>query len=142
MKKVISLSLSLLIGLLLFTNQANAQADTLLAFCTKHLPSPYISDGQQYKTLLNGDETAEFKATFYGGSTYRIVACSGLSDGNLIFTLYDKEHHELFSNRDYKNAPYWDFKFKSTVDCIIEAHLDQQGPTSGFAIILIGFKQK
>jgi len=142
MKKLLYISISIFLTLTITSSNVFSQADTLLSFCSKHLPSPYISDGQQYKTLLSGDETAEFKATFYGGSTYRIVACCGLTDGNLIFTLYDKEHHELFSNRDYKNAPYWDFKFKSSVDCIIEAQLDQQGPTSGFAIVLIGFKQK
>jgi hypothetical protein len=128
--------------LILFNIDAKSQADTLLSFCSKHLPSPYLSDGQQYKALLNGDETAEYHATFYGGTTYRIVACCGVNDGNLIFTLFDKDRHELFSNKSYKNAPYWDFKFKSTIDCIIEAQLDPQGPASGFAIILIGFKQK
>jgi len=119
-----------------------SQQDILLNFCSKNLTNDYISDGQQYISLLNGNELAEFKATFYGGSTYRITACSGSQNGNLIFSVYDKNRKELFSNRDYKNAPYWDFKFNSTMECIIEAQLDENGPKSGFALLLIGFKQK
>lgn len=117
-----------------------AQADTLLNFCAQHLPAPYISDGQQYRTPLAQDETAEFNMTFYGGSTYRVAACSGLSDGNLLFTLYDKDHNEIFASADHKNTPFWDFKFESTVDCIIEAKLDPLAKESGIAILLIGFK--
>ncbi len=123
------------------TQKVFSQADTLLNFCSNYLPYPYISDGQQYRTLLNTGETAEFYATFYGGTTYRIVACAGISEGNLIFNLYDKDRNMLFSSKDNKNTPFWDFKFTSTVDCIIEAQLDERGPASGFAIILIGFKQ-
>jgi len=119
-----------------------SQADGLMKFCSANLTNDYISDGQQYLSLLNGSEIAEFRATFYGGSTYRITGCSGRENGNLIFSVYDKNRKELFSNRDYKNAPYWDFKFASTMECIIEAQLDENGADSGFALLLIGFKQK
>lgn len=121
---------------------ANAQADTLVKVCTKHLQAPYISDGQQYQTILNEDEIAEFHATFYGGSQYRIVGCSGLTDGNLIFNVYDRERNLIFTNADYENSPYWDLKFTNTMDCIIEAKLDSKNKEdSGFAIMLIGFKE-
>ena len=133
-------------GLLLFviisgTNSAYSQADTIIKVCSQHINSPYISDGQQYKTLLNNDEVAEFHTTFFGGSTYRIIGCSGLSQGNLIITLYDRERNVLFTNKEYSNAPYWDFKFEHTIDCIIEAQLDSKNLSSGFAIIMIAFKQ-
>ena len=141
MKKELLITLGIIFSSLLFSNLANAQADTIMNVCTQHLIAPYISDGQQYKALLNGDEIAEFHATFYGGSTYRIVGCSGLSDGNLVFSVFDRERNLLFSNRDYANSPYWDFQFESTIDCIIEAELDSKNLTSGFAIMLIGFKQ-
>jgi len=59
----------------------------------------------------------------------------------LIFSVYDSDRHLLFTNRDYENTPYWDFKFKSTVDCIIEAQLDNKIKNSGLAVMLIGFKQ-
>ena len=126
----------------LFLSQAGfGQSDSLLKFCVKNMTNQYISDGQQYISLLNGTEVAEFKATFYGGTTYRIAACSGLSNGNIIFSIYDPQRKEIFSNKNYKNSPYWDFKFLSTMECIIEAQLDPKGPGSGFAILLIGFKK-
>ena len=140
MKKNIYIKLITLIILLGSYNNLFSQADTLMSICSKHFTIPFVSDGQQYRTLIAEDETAEFKVTFYGGSTYRIVGCTGLSDGNLIFSLYDKERNELFSNKDYNNSPYWDFKFKSTIDCVIEAKLSGNSVKSGFAIILIGFK--
>ena len=86
-------------------------------------------------------EVAEFHVTFYGGSTYRIAACSGLSDGNLIFSVYDKDRNLLFTNSDYSNSSHWDFKINSTVDCIIEAHLNPDQLASGCAVLLIAFKQ-
>jgi len=125
-------------------NKANAQCDTIANICAKHIISNFISDGQQYRALLlNSDETAEFQTTFFGETTYRIAACSGTSDGNLIFNIYDQDRHLLFTNRDKKNAPYWDFKVKSTLETIIEAKLDaNRNPGSGCAVMLIGFKQK
>jgi hypothetical protein len=134
-------SILALILLLLVSNLANAQADTIMKACEQKLPFPYISDGQQYRALISEGEIAEFKATFYGQATYRIVACSGLTEGELIFTLYDEKRNELFSNKSYQNSSYWDFQFNSTIDCIIEAELSPTGPTSGFALLLIGFKQ-
>ena len=126
--------------MLLISYTAVSQADTLLNFCAGNLSTSYISDGQQYISLLNGDEIAEFRATFYSGSVYRITGCSGLANGNLIFSVYDTERNKIFSNKDHKNTPYWDFKFTSTMECIIEAQLDPNGPQSGMAIMLIGFK--
>ncbi len=120
-----------------------AQSDVTYAICSKYITHPFISDGQVYKALITGDEIAEFHVTFYGGTTYRIAAAVGQNEGNLIFSLYDKERHLLFSNRDYKNATYWDFKFTSTIDCIIEAELDPSMRSgSGIVNMLIGFKQQ
>ena len=119
----------------------SAQIDSITNLCAEYLKPPYISDGQQYSALLNGDEVAEFHVTFYGGSTYRIVGFSGLQKGNLSITVYDEERNILFSNTDYDNTPFWDFKFKSTINCIIEAKLDSKNLTSGIAVLLIGFIQ-
>ena len=139
MKKSLFISILFVLSVFAFNN-ADAQADTLINFCALHIPSSYISDGQVYQAAISKDETAEFKVTFYGGTTYRIAACSGLNDGNLLFSIYDNEGNELFANVDHKNAPYWDFQFSSTIDCNIQAMLDDYAPESGFAIMLIGFK--
>ena len=139
MKKSLFISILFVLSVFAFNN-ADAQADTLINFCAQHIPSSYISDGQVYQAAISKDETAEFKVTFYGGTTYRIAACSGLNDGNLLFSLYDNDGNELFSSVDHKNTPYWDFQFSSTIDCNIQAMLDDYAPESGFAIMLIGFK--
>ena len=125
-----------------FSNHAEAQlCDTIATICSKHMSTQFISDGQTYRALLLNDQYAEFHTTFYGGTTYRIAACSGMTDGNLIFTIRDNEDHVLFTNKDHKNAPYWDFKITSTLDCKIEAALNPDTQASGCAVILIGFKQ-
>jgi hypothetical protein len=128
----------------LLSQSLNAQCDSIANRCARHITAAFVSDGQQYRSLLlNSEEYAEFTTTFFGETTYRIAACSGKSDGNLVFTIYDKDRNVLFTNRKQKNAPYWDFKVKSTVETIIEAQLDgTRNPGSGCAVILIGFKQR
>ena len=118
-----------------------AQCDSIASRCDKHLRNGFISDGQDYRSLLLDDEIAEFNMVLYGNSTYRFAACSGLTDGNLIFSVYDKERNLLFTNKDYANAAYWDFKITNTIDCIIEASLDPNSSASGCAVLLVGFKQ-
>lgn len=142
MKKILASTLLVILFLVVNPFKVNAQCDTIASVCAKHIISSFISDGQQYRSLLlNPDETAEFKTTFFGETIYRIAACSGLVDGNLIFNIYDQERNIIFSNKDFKNSPYWDFKVKSTVEVTIEAKLDPTNSGSGCAVLLIGFKQ-
>ena len=129
------------IFLSIFFFNANAQLDSIITYCTNYLQFPYISDGQQYQALLTEGETAEFRMTFYGGATYRVVTATEPNDGSAIFRLYDIKYNELFSNTDYNNSTYWDFKFASTVDCLIEVELPP-GKKSGFVIMFLGFKQQ
>ena len=142
MKKIIVSSFITVLFLLGNPFKTQAQCDTIASVCAKHIISSFISDGQQYRSLLlNPEETAEFKTTFFGETIYRVAACSGLTDGNLIFNIYDQDRNIIFTNKDAKNAPYWDFKVKSTVEVTIEAKLDPTNSGSGCAVLLIGFKQ-
>jgi hypothetical protein len=102
----------------------------------------FISDGQVYRAFLDEDQSAEFETTFYGGSVYRIAASAGADDSYVIFEVYDKYRNLIFTNRDYKNAEYWDFKVNSTIDCTIEVKLDLQKKSSGCAVLLIGFEKR
>jgi len=113
------------------------------ARCEKHITQEYIPDGQFYRALLQGDEVAEFGLTLFGGTTYRIAACSGDTDGNLVFSVFDssKERNLLFTNKEHRNAPYWDLSIASTLDVIVEATLDPSKAGSGCAVMLIGFKR-
>lgn len=131
----------LVIFSLLAAINLQAQMDSTLMLCKSKMQLPYISDGQSYTAFLNGDETAEFSVTFYGESKYRIVGYLGNQEGNLVFNVFDQERNLLFSNQDFQNAPYWDFEFDYTLDCIIEARIDNKNLSSGIAVLLIGFEQ-
>ncbi len=126
---------------ILFGSAASAQCDTIASICERHISASYIPDGQFYRALLREDEMAEFDLTLYGGTTYRVAACSGLSDGNLIFSVLDKDRTVLYTNKDQNNDPYWDLVITSTIDVTIEAQLDQTKAASGCAVMLIGFKK-
>ena len=143
MKKNLYKSL-LILSIVGLSTTAKAQCDSIASLCSKHIIAQFISDGQSYRSLLlNSEEMAEFHTTFFWETTYRIAACSGKTDGNLIFNIYDQDRHLLFTNKNYANAPHWDFRVKSTLECTIEAQLDaNKNAGSGCAVILIGFKQK
>ena len=139
MKRQYIIFLFLLFTGLSFTS--NAQSDVTLKNCTKYLEPNFISDGQQYKALLSGAEVAEFHTTFYANNYYRIVGATGKEEKNVIFSIYDEENHLLFSNKDHQNSPYWDFQFDHSINCTIEAKLNQKEVSSGFILLLIGFRQ-
>lgn len=100
----------------------------------------FVSDGQAYIAFLDR-EKAEFKTTFYGNSLYRVAASAGVKDDYVIFTIYDENDNILFTNKDQRNAPYWDFKISSTVNVRIETELDLDKKVSGCAIMYIGFQK-
>lgn len=139
--KTLKLFMATLVVGLAYVGSASAQCDSIAKVCSEHVTADYISDGQSYRALLNGDQVAEFRATFYGGSTYRIAGCSGFTEGNLIFEIYDEDHNQLFASGEYKNTPYWDFEFSSTINCTIEARLNTYNVKSGCATMVIGFKE-
>ncbi|MBL4736065.1 MAG: hypothetical protein JKY18_12160 [Flavobacteriales bacterium] len=126
---------------ILATNSSIAQCDSTASMCQNHLGTSYISDGQSYRALLVGTEVAEFHTTFFGGSVYRIAGCNGISDGNLVWSMYDMEGNLLYTNNDYRNSPYWDFEFVSSIDVTIEAQLSSLSDGSGCAVLMIGFKR-
>lgn len=129
----------LLIGAI--TTGASAQCDTIATLCEKHITTAYIPDGQFYRALLYEDEVAEFGLTLFGNTTYRVAACSGMSDRNLVFSVYDQQRNLLFTNKDHNTDPYWDLQVTNTLDVTIEAALDQAKAGSGCAVLLIGFKK-
>ncbi len=120
---------------------AQNMCEPIASRCERHITTNYIPDGQFYRALLQGDETAEFDMTLFGGATYRVAACSGDADGILVFTVVDKEGHVLFTNKDEGNAPYWDLAVASTIDVKVEATLDPSKAGSGCAVLLMGFKK-
>lgn len=100
----------------------------------------FISDGQVYTAFLDR-EKAEFKTTLFGGATYRIATSAGSEENYVIFTIKDQAGNILFSNSNYKNAPYWDFQTDETITITIETELDKDLKVTGCVVMLIGFKK-
>lgn len=117
----------------------NSQAEIIEANCKANFEYPFILTGRPFRALITNDEVAEFRATLFSGTTYRISAGS---QGNsyLIFSVYDTDHNLLFTNKDHGNATYWDFEVDGYLDCIVEARLDESITSSGFAILMTGIK--
>lgn len=147
MKKQILTFILVISGFFGFQQVANAQCDTTAKLCSRHIIPPFVSDGQTYRALVLSNQTAEFQTTFFAGTTYRIAAASGMSDGNLIFSIYSYDpatgdRQLIFTNSQHSYAPYWDFKINATVEVVIEASLNPaSGKDSGCAVVLVGFKQ-
>lgn len=141
MKNILTLVTALFIGNTLIAQDC----ESIVSTCEKYLKdnsngNEFISDGQVYTAFLDR-EKAEFSTTFYGGSTYRIAASAGTEDNYVIFTVRDEQGNILFTNKNYKNAPFWDFKVPNTIPVNIETELDPDKKVTGCAVMLIGFKQ-
>jgi hypothetical protein len=123
------------------------ECDSLVDVCYEYLApnkssgKVFISDGQVYKAFVDAEQSAEFKVTLYGGSLYRVATTAGIKDNYVIFNVYDQDRNLLFSNADYDNHPYWDFKIDNTLDCYVEAYLDIDKKVSGCLVVLIGFNK-
>ncbi|NOU16042.1 MAG: hypothetical protein HOO91_00595 [Bacteroidales bacterium] len=117
-----------------------SQVEQLQNICSLYFSPEYISDGQEYFATLKPDQKVEFRTTFYGDNTYRVVACTNLKKGDLVFTVFDTEKNLLFSNASYKYSQYWDFKFCSTITCIIQVDVKNIKFTPGYVMLLIGYK--
>ena len=92
----------LLVGLVSFTSFAQQDCEGIVKACKANLNKnggSFISDGQVYTAFLDR-EKAEFKTTFFGGSTYRIATSAGTSDDFVIFTVKDLQGNIIFSNKE------------------------------------------
>jgi hypothetical protein len=131
----------MIFAIMLSTQLVKAQCEGVSAACEKHIMKNFVTDGQSYRALLSGQDVAEFQTTLFSGNTYRIAACSGNQDGNLIFRIFDESKNLLFSNTEFTNAPFWDFHVENTMLVTIEAMLDESRSESGCAVIIIGIKK-
>jgi len=139
LKNIIIFTFSLMIHNYSFSQECSG----LVEICKNSLIQgnpKFLSDGQVYSVLLN-NEKAEFKTTFFGGSTYRIAVTSGSEDNYVIYSVKDLDGNILFTNKNYDNAPYWDFKVPETLPIVIETELDLDKKKAGCVVMLIGFIQ-
>jgi|JFJP01.1.fsa_nt_gi hypothetical protein len=122
------------------SNNYAQSTDNLVQECEKYMQLPFIFDGQQYISPINGEFPVQFSLTFYGGVTYRVSVAANNPTGELIFTVFDKNRNILFSNKNYDYAPFWDFKINNTIDCVIELHVNEVLTQSATAVMRVGFK--
>lgn len=140
MKTKLFLYIILVSALSIIVKPAKSQVEQLQNICSLYFSPEYISDGQEYFAALKPDQKVEFKTTFYGENTYRIVACTNLKKGDLVFTVFDTEKNLLFTNANYNFSQYWDFKFTSSITCIIQVDVKNSKFTPGYVMLLIGYK--
>lgn len=149
MKKILALVCLLSVGVIAVAPITNAQemcAGTA-KMCASHIVPPFVSDGQTYRSFILAGQDAEFHATFFAGTTYRIAAGTGETEGNLIYSVYaydptTGDRPMIFTSAQHNNAPYWDFKVNATVEVAIVASLNPAyNKESGCAVVLVGFKQ-
>ena len=141
MKKIIAAFV--LISNIFLNFSFTQDCESIVAVCNSYLngkKSKFVSDGQIYSAFIDR-EKAEFKTTFFGNNTYRVVASAGNEDAFVIFTVKDMLGNVLFSNKNYKNSPYWDFKVPTTIPVLIETELDLEKKVTGCVVMLIGFKK-
>jgi len=132
----------IIFSFLIFFSFSALGQDISLEKCDLFLKPGYVSDGQEYIAKLDENNVATFYTTFYGGSHYRVIGCTDISSIPLILNVYDTEKNLLFSNKDHDYTNYWNFTFKSTIDCIIEIKFDVEKRIHDEVMLLIGFKEK
>ena len=149
MKKIIAIGLILAAGVVAVAPLTNAQemCSGTAKMCASHIIPPYVSDGQTYRSFILPGQDAEFHVTFFAGTTYRIAAGTGETEGNLIYSIYaydptTGDRPMIFTSAQHGNTPFWDFKVNATVEVAVVASLNPAyNKESGCAVVMIGFKQ-
>ena len=139
MKYILIFTLSLL-SLTAKSQDCETIAQNCKTLLNKDTEKTFIPDGQIYTAFLDR-ENAEFNTTFFGGTTYRIAASAGSTEDFVVFSIKDPQGNILFTNKNYKNAPYWDFKVTETLPVTIESGLDPDFKVTGCVVMMIGFQK-
>lgn len=136
----------LAVSIMVFTCQSDllgqVNAKNSMDSCNHLMGSEYISDGQEYIASLDENNVARFHTTFYGGSRYRIIACSDIEDHPLILKVLDTEQNVLFNNKKHAFSPYWNLVFTSTVNCVVVIEVESEQKVNRPVKLLIGFKER
>ena len=138
MKKGIVLTVVFLLAGFFKPLTINSQEDELLSSCMVYYRSPFVVTDRSFKAFLTGEEVAEFRATFFSGTVYRIVSC-GFESENVEFSVLDTDRNVLFMSANH-DAELWDFQMEGSMECIIEARLRPERAQSGMIFMLLGFR--
>ncbi|SKC17572.1 hypothetical protein [Alkalitalea saponilacus] len=128
-----------ILSMLLMPTGINSQKEDLVKECMTDIRPPFIVGDRSMKAFLTGEEVAEFRTTLFDGNTYRIILCT-FEEKLMEFSIYDTNRNLLFNSSEYGYAGMWDFQMEGSMECIIEARLNNEIAQSGMAMLLIGFK--
>jgi len=126
------------------------QCDSVAKVCSQYIKDGFSYDGTVYTVVLFHDQVGEYNTVFYGNTTYRVAACSGQYEGNVIVRVSARKFntngaleydHLLFNGKEFHNPGWWDFYVSETIPATIEVELDPGAPSSGCVVVLIGFKK-
>lgn len=115
-------------------------AQSLDGKCEKYISSDFTIFEKDYKLEINSTEEATLHVTCYEDFIYRFVTCSNHSNEKLIFSIYDSEDNLLYTNENYSLTPYWDFKFNSTLECVVKIKKSSKIDTKSTISLIIGYK--
>ncbi len=121
---------------------AHAQENTLQKTCMQFFDQEFFLNEDYNQLSIKGDKKARFHVTFYEHFIHRIAVASSVNKAPLEVTLYDKEDHVLFCNREHDFIPYWDFKVASSVECIVEVQLVEPTDKQIKICLITGYKKE
>lgn len=125
----------------LLPHASRAQCGDLAEQCGYDLLPPFNSDGQFYRVELYPGEVARLKLTFYAGVAYRLLpCCENPAKNPVVFTLYDRNGTELYSNQSTLDQRQWDFAFGATSQYTLTFRFAKP-ESKGCIAIVVGYRE-
>gem|GEM_PF-4480645 len=134
MKKIISFCGTIFLILLLTAGKTDTRD------CSRHITQGFIPFDKEYMMEISQGESANYQVTFYDGFVFRLAACTDIRGATLIFSVFDNQGNILFTNKEFELSPYWDFVFKSTLECTVKVELQDVKFSKAKIWLLVAYK--
>jgi hypothetical protein len=143
--KKINLFLILVISAFLIPVNLSGQCDSdaFLDKCAQNLGTyNYIKSFVAYANPRK-KANSEFTYVFSKGSTYMMLACTeNESNGNMVISLYDRDHNLIASNYDEKTKKiYTDLLYPCPSTGVYYIKATFQGTKNGCGLCILGFSK-
>jgi len=102
-------------------------------------PEKFISDGQEYLLLPKKTKPATVKVIFYPGIDYQLKICPEHPEIIVEITVTDADGTLIYTNADKKFIRFWNFKFQSLMNAVIELKIQSKSEEEPVRLQL-GFK--
>ena len=144
-RKYVKLYLLLIISLIIFPALSFGQCDTdvFLDKCSSNLGTyNYI---KSFVTNANPQKKTnpEFSYVFSKGSTYIMIACTeNEAGGNLIISLYDRNHYLIASTYDEKTKKYYnELQYPCSATGVYYIKATFEGTKKACGMCILGFSR-